>query len=82
MPLQMEQHCDDLFQLLNKREIIGYDFCKIYDAVELYRCYNGNDEFHLTASKCPKKICFPICSEEHEIKDIKSGTKRCSYCVT
>lgn len=63
-----------------KHVIIGYDSCAVFDAVDIYRCYNCN-EFHHSASKCNNKLSCPICSEDHELKECKSNTHKCSNCV-
>lgn len=68
------------YALKSKNVFIGYDSCDIFDAVEVYRCFRCN-EFHHSAANCQNRVCCPICSEEHELKDCKSNIHKCSNCV-
>lgn len=59
---------------------IGYDSCHVFDAIQIYRCFKCN-EFHHSAKKCDKPISCPRCSLNHEVKDCKEQSLRCSNCV-
>lgn len=50
---------------------VGFDSCKVYDAIEVNRCFNCN-EYHHFSSKCSKLIC----SGNHDLKQCTSE-KRC-----
>lgn len=58
---------------------IAYDSCKVYDAVELLRCFNCN-EYNHSSKKCEKSICCPLCAEGHSVKDCTSISRKCSNC--
>lgn len=59
---------------------VGYDYCSVYDAVDLRRCYKCCG-FHHIASKCTldRPIC-PKCSEFHSVKDCKAELLKCVHC--
>lgn len=59
---------------------IGYDSCVVFDAVEIYRCYNCND-FHHSAKNCKKPISCPLCGQNHEVKQCTSKVFNCSNCL-
>lgn len=59
---------------------IGYDSCKVYDAVDVYRCFKCN-EFNHSSKKCKNQQSCPICSGNHELKDCQSTQKKCSNCI-
>lgn len=60
---------------------VGYDYCNVYDALDLLRCYNCNKYGH-SSKACKNKICCPRCSGEHSVKECKSTELKCSNCVS
>lgn len=58
---------------------VGYDSCTVYDAIEIYRCFNCN-EYHHSSRNCQKAISCPICSGNHELKSCKSQFRKCTNC--
>lgn len=47
--------------------IVGFDVCRVYDAVELTRCYKCNG-FNHTSKSCKKSVVCPRCAAGHEVK--------------
>ena len=61
---------------------IGFDYCSVFDAVHVTRCFKCCGYNHL-ASKCPiKETICPKCGSKHEAKDCKSETYKCVNCVS
>lgn len=48
---------------------VGYDYCKVFDGIELRRCY-ACCGFHHSANNCSvgKNFC-PRCAQEHKLQD-------------
>jgi hypothetical protein len=59
---------------------VGYDSCSVYDAFDVLRCFRCN-EFNHGSRICKKPVSCPVCSGEHDLKDCKSNSKKCSNCV-
>lgn len=47
--------------------IIGFDVCRVYDAVDLIRCFKCNG-FNHTSSSCSGALACPRCGAGHEVK--------------
>lgn len=60
--------------------LVGLDACKVYDAVEAYRCFKCN-EYHHSAKNCKKEASCPVCSDSHDLKQCKASVKKCSNCI-
>mgnify|MGYP005983594903 CR=1 FL=1 len=60
--------------------LVGYDYCQIYDAHEIKRCFRCS-EFNHSAKYCKKNRACPKCSEDHDLKDCSSETLCCMNCV-
>ena len=60
--------------------LVGYDYCKVYDAHEVRRCFKCS-EFNHSSKYCKQQRACPKCSEDHDLKDCKSETLRCINCV-
>lgn len=61
--------------------IIGYDYCKVYDGIEVRRCFKCCG-FHHYATKCTSKVYIcPRCAENHKLSDCKSKTLKCFNCT-
>lgn len=58
---------------------MGYDYCIIYDALEIRRCFKCWGFNHI-AKNCNKEIVCPKCSESHASKDCKSDVLKCFLC--
>lgn len=58
---------------------IGFDSCGVYDAIDIYRCFNCND-FNHSSKSCKKSLCCPLCGLAHDVKSCKSKSRRCSNC--
>nr|CAI5827328.1 unnamed protein product [Callosobruchus analis] len=59
---------------------IGLDCCKVFDAVEVSRCYTCNGYSH-SSKACRKEVTCPRCGENHELKACKSNYLKCINCV-
>ncbi|KAJ3658560.1 hypothetical protein Zmor_010293 [Zophobas morio] len=60
--------------------LIGYKYCKVWDAIDVRRCYNCCG-FHHHSDKCDQNfpIC-PRCSEKHKVQECKSDILKCTNC--
>lgn len=64
----------------DKFVIVGLDRCRIYDGIELLRCYKCSN-FNHSASVCKAKFACPRCSMEHELTDCKDEySTKCINC--
>lgn len=61
--------------------LIGYDNCRVYDAVDIFRCFNCN-EFHHSSKLCKNKVSCPRCGESHSVKECKAKALKCINCVS
>lgn len=59
--------------------LVGYDSCKVSDAIEVFRCFKCN-EFEHSSRSCSSPLCCPRCSGSHEVKQCQSLTLSCSNC--
>lgn len=59
---------------------VNLDCCKVFNAVEVYRCYNCN-EFHHSSKNCNNSVSCPRCGQNHKVNECKSHTLTCSNCV-
>lgn len=61
--------------------IIGFDYCKVYDAIDIRRCFKCCG-FHHLASKCSSEapIC-PRCAGNHALADCNNVNLKCSNCT-
>lgn len=74
---------DSYRKILNEQKLnIGWDRCRIYDAVNITRCFKCN-QFGHKATDCKKETICPKCAGEHELSDCKSEDTetKCSNCV-
>lgn len=60
---------------------VGYDSCRVYDAIDIYRCYNCN-EFHHSSKFCKNPCTCPRCGENHVVSNCKSPILKCVNCVS
>lgn len=60
--------------------IIGYDYCKVYDAIEVRRCFNCSG-FHHLAVKCTSDVpVCPKCADNHSLSQCNSSKLKCTHC--
>lgn len=59
---------------------VGYDYCTVFDAIELRRCFKCSG-FHHFADKCTSNefVC-PRCAQNHPVKECKSDVLCCVNC--
>ena len=60
--------------------LIGYDYCKIYDAHEIKRCFKCS-EFNHSSKFCRNSRACPKCAKDHNLKDCASTDLCCSNCI-
>jgi hypothetical protein len=73
-----QQTHDDL--LSAGRVYIGWDSCRVYQHINIQRCFKCN-EFNHIAKYCKNNISCGNCAEEHESKDCESEIRKCVNCV-
>lgn len=64
----------------SKTIYLGYDYCRVYDGVEVRRCFNCSGFNHI-ATQCKSKVVCPKCAGDHCIKDCKTTERKCVNCV-
>ena len=64
----------------DKRLLVGYDSCVMYDALEPTRCFNCSG-FNHTSKNCNTKKACPKCSQEHDLSDCESSALKCINCL-
>lgn len=60
--------------------LVGYDSCRVYEAVEVFRCYRCNTYNHSSKS-CSSPVSCPRCSGPHDVKHCTSTALTCSNCT-
>ena len=67
--------------LKNGYLIIGLDYCMVYDAVEIRRCFNCCGYHHFSKQCSQRMPTCPRCAERHVVKDCNSENLKCVNCV-
>ena len=68
---------------------IGYDYCNVYDAVEILRCFNCNG-YHHSSKHCKNKKSCPRCAKVndegdellHKVSECNVDHFQCINCIT
>lgn len=60
---------------------IGYDYCDVYDSIDIRRCFKCNGFNHFSSHCSIAKHICPRCGEEHPVNDCKAQTLKCINCV-
>lgn len=60
--------------------LIGYDYCRVWDAVDLRRCFNCSGFHHLSRQCRQTEPICPRCAGHHCVKDCTSTTLKCINC--
>jgi hypothetical protein len=60
--------------------LIGYDYCRVWDAVDLRRCFNCSGFHHLSRECRQTEPLCPRCAGHHCVKDCTSKTLKCINC--
>lgn len=59
---------------------VGWDRCRVFDGVDVLRCFKCCGFNHKGADcKAEREIC-PICSGEHPLKECKATEEKCVNC--
>lgn len=58
---------------------VGYDSCRVYDALEVVRCFNCCG-YHHVSSNCKSKSICPRCAGDHKVGDCNSQSLKCANC--
>lgn len=59
--------------------LVGLDICKVYDAIEIMRCYKCNG-FNHSKFNCKNAVSCPKCSLSHDLNTCPSDKFRCVNC--
>lgn len=67
--------------MLQGKLFVGYDYCRVFDAIDLMRCYKCCGYHHLAKNcRSPIFIC-PLCAQNHQMNDCpKTGSNYCINC--
>lgn len=70
----------NIMEAKDKHVILGLDHCRVYDGIELLRCFKCSN-FNHSASVCRAKLACPRCSMEHNLSDCKKEyPEKCINC--
>lgn len=60
---------------------IGYDYCSIYDAIEMRRCFKCCGYHHISNQCTINVFICPVCAQNHKLEDCpRTGTQHCINC--
>lgn len=59
---------------------IGFDVCRVYDGINVIRCFNCCGYHHVSVG-CKNKLVCPRCAGEHTVKDCRSTSLKCINCL-
>jgi hypothetical protein len=62
------------------RVYIGWDSCRVYQHIDIQRCFKCNQFGHI-ANYCKREFSCGNCAEGHESKDCDSEIRKCVNCV-
>lgn len=58
---------------------VGYDYCRVFDAINLIRCYKCCG-YHHTARNCRSNITIcPLCAQNHQMNECPNS--EINYCI-
>lgn len=71
----------ELHKAILKQGAVSIEFskCKVYDSVDIARCFKCSKLGHY-ANKCENNICCPKCAGEHKLEECKSKALKCVNC--
>lgn len=61
--------------------IVGLDVCRVYDAVNILRCFNCNAYNH-SRINCNKDVTCPRCAASHSLDKCNADKLKCINCVS
>lgn len=66
--------------MTNAKLRLGWDICRVYEDLDLTRCYNCSGYHHLAKNCTSKKQC-PKCAGEHTMLECISTVESCCNCL-
>nr|CAI5825122.1 unnamed protein product [Callosobruchus analis] len=66
--------------LKNGNLFVALDSCNVFDALVVYRCFTCNEYDHSSRKRKIPVVC-PLCAENHELKQCRSKSQKCSNCT-
>ena len=60
---------------------VGYDYCDVYDSIEVRRCFKCNGFNHHSKRCTVQKYSCPRCADDHPVKDCKALDLKCVNCL-
>lgn len=86
------KHNNDLFQvtlqldistykkvIINGYILIGLDLCKVYDGIDILRCFKCNG-FNHSQNNCKNDVSCPKCGDKHEKNSCQAVKAKCINC--
>lgn len=67
--------------LAKKRAIIGFISCRIYEQIEVVRCFKCCRFGHIAADCTEKSYICPVCAGAHMVGECNSTVHKCANCV-
>jgi hypothetical protein len=62
------------------RVLIGWDSCRVYQHIDILRCFHCSQFGHIAAN-CRNQLCCAKCCGDHEGIDCESEDVKCANCV-
>jgi len=62
------------------RVFIGWDSCRVYQHIDILRCFKCNQFGHIAAN-CKNELCCAKCSGNHDGKDCDNEIAKCVNCA-
>lgn len=77
----VELDAETFFKVLEQGKVnCGWNRCRVFDGLQVTRCYKCNGYGHKGADCKAETLVCPICSEDHEWKDCNAETEKCANC--
>lgn len=68
--------------LFAKRVFVGWHSCRVYQQVDVLRCFKCNEYGHIAKSCTSAVFVCPLCAENHRLEECKSSDRlKCINCV-
>lgn len=78
----LETDSSSFSKIMEKQQLnVGWDRCKVYEHVQVHRCFKCNG-FNHNAKDCTKNQCCGKCASDHETKECKSSEFKCINCIS
>lgn len=68
-------------RIVNQAKLkIGWEICRVYEHINLLRCYKCNDYGHIS-KECKSDTVCPKCAGNHTVEECESTVSKCINCI-